>query len=180
MIGVLSDTHNNITNLQLALDVFRKAGVDTIIHCGDLSRSELAHPLTEFHVIFTFGNNDAASGEIQTILTAQNPHNWAGLIYTGVLDGVRVAVSHGHLLAETKALLRAGEYEYVFTGHSHRHKDEWIGSTRHINPGALGGMHPEPRSACLVDLARAQVQFVQIETPPVAQAPASDPGGSNQ
>ena len=36
-IGVISDTHNNLSNMIFGLNTFREEGIDTIIHCGDLT-----------------------------------------------------------------------------------------------------------------------------------------------
>lgn len=162
-IGILSDTHNNIANLRAALAIFQASGVQTLIHCGDMTQPNLVYAMVEYQVIFTYGNNDIASGEIRQILRARNPGNYAGLVYSGQLDGVRIAATHGHLVAETHNLLHCGEFDYVFTGHSHRHMDEKIGITRHINPGALGGLHPEPRSVCMLDLESGKSSFQSID-----------------
>jgi len=40
-IGVMSDTHDNLSNLISAVDTFRRLGIDTVIHCGDLNSPEM-------------------------------------------------------------------------------------------------------------------------------------------
>lgn len=40
-IGILSDTHNQVKNLQTALDFFAKNQVNTLIHCGDATTVEM-------------------------------------------------------------------------------------------------------------------------------------------
>ena len=59
-IGILSDTHNNIKNLRIALNVFLEEGIDTIIHCGDLTGVEIARAMDGFRVICILGNGDIA------------------------------------------------------------------------------------------------------------------------
>ena len=165
-LGILSHTHNNIGNLQKALDLFEKQEVDTVIHCGDLTRVEVAFHLAGWagqagckRVICAFGNGDIASGEMRSILLAQNPENYAGLVFTGEVDGVKIAAAHGHQPGVLEELVRSGQYSYVFKGHSHTHKEERIGPTRLINPGALGGMHREPRQVCVLDLESGKAKF---------------------
>jgi uncharacterized protein len=161
-IAILSDTHNSQANLQKALDLCLQAGVTTLIHCGDWTNPEMTALLADFRVISVFGNGDIASGEIRQKLLRMNPQNYAGLVYTGEIEGVPLAASHGHLPGKVDELVRSGSYRYVFHGHSHQHHDDANGSTRLINPGALGGMKREPRQFCLLDLATGKATFVQI------------------
>ncbi len=161
-IGVLSDTHNNIENLRTALDLFKRENIDTIIHCGDLTEVEIVKAMQGFHVICVFGNGDIATGEIRAALLEINPENYASMVFTGRIGGARVAAAHGHLQGAVEELVHSGEYDYVFKGHSHQHKEERFGFTRLINPGALGGLHREDRQVCIVDLETARIHFHKI------------------
>ncbi|HEX9019279.1 MAG TPA: metallophosphoesterase family protein [Anaerolineaceae bacterium] len=162
-IGIISDTHNNLKNLEIALRHFRDNGITTVIHCGDLTEVETAQALQGFQVLCALGNGDILSGEIRQALLAQRPDNYVGLVYRGEIGGARVAVTHGHIPGMVEELARSGQFDYVFKGHSHQHKDERIGFTRLINPGALGGLHREPRHYCLLDLDTGIPQFLQTE-----------------
>lgn len=160
--GILSDTHNNLNNLQLALQLFRERGVTTLVHCGDMTSPDTAAALAGFQVIYTLGNGDIASGEIRHVLMELNPNSYVGMVYRGTIDGVRIAVTHGHLPGQVESLIRSGEHDYVFRGHSHMRQDTTTGHTRLINPGALGGRHVQPRSVCLLDTATGKVEFVDV------------------
>jgi putative phosphoesterase len=164
LIGILSDTHNNLQNLQSALDRMRNEGISTVIHCGDLTGVEVARAMHGFRVICAFGNGDTASGDIRQVLIEMDPENYAGLVYRGKIGGARIAVTHGHLPGYVDELVRSGEFDYVFKGHSHQHKEEIIGHTRLINPGALGGLRPEERRFCLLDLESRKANFVSLKT----------------
>jgi len=161
-IGILSDTHNNLASLQTALALFEQEGITTLVHCGDLTGAEVARQMAAFRVICAFGNGDYASGEIRQTLLAQNPENSAGLVYSGQIGGARIGVTHGHLPGKLEELVRSGQHDYVFTGHSHRHMDERFGFTRLINPGALGGLRREDHHVCLLDLDTGQAKFIKI------------------
>lgn len=162
-IGILSDTHNNLRNLQKALAVFKSRGIETLIHCGDLTSVEIARALDGFRVICVLGNGDFTSGEISDTLLAQNPENFAGLQYTGRIGGARIAATHGHLPGLVDELTHSGQYDYVFKGHSHLHQDVKVGFTRLINPGALGGLHPENRRICVLNLDTGKAEFILID-----------------
>jgi hypothetical protein len=162
LIGVLSDTHNNTANLRAALEIFQRRGVQRLIHCGDVTDPATLEWLVEFRVITVFGNGDNSSGEMRDQLVRYDSLNFAGLIYRGQIGGVKIAAAHGHLPGSLDELIRSGEFDYVFHGHSHRRRDERIGRTRVINPGALGGLHREARSICIVDLDARQAEFVLL------------------
>ena len=163
LIGVLSDTHNNIANLRAALEIFEQRGVSTLIHCGDVTALATLEWLAEFRVIYVYGNGDYSAGEMREMLLRYDPQNYGGPIFGGELHGARIAAAHGHLPGSVEDLARSGEYDYVFHGHTHHRRDERIGRARVINPGALGGLHRQERSVCLVDLAAGQVEFVLLE-----------------
>lgn len=163
MIGVLSDTHNNLANLATALALFENEGVSTLVHCGDFTGVEVAQMMAGFQVISVFGNGDFASGEIRETLLRHNPESYAGMEFSGRVGDARIAVTHGHIPGRIEELVHVGGYDYVFKGHSHTHKDERFGMTRLITPGALGGMQREERRVCLLDTSSGKANFVKIQ-----------------
>jgi len=161
-IGILSDTHNNHNNLRRALDVFRREEATTLIHCGDMTSPETAALLSGFTVKHVTGNMASAPGALRRALLTLNPDNQSGISYSGQINGVWVAATHGHLSDKIDQFIQDGRYAYVFHGHTHRRRDELVGGIRFVNPGALGGVWHEERSICLVDLEKGEVRFVQI------------------
>ncbi len=160
-IGVLSDTHDNLSNMIVALEVFRGLGIKTVIHCGDLTSLEMVSHFVGFRVIYTLGNIDSASRAIVKRINKMNDDNFAGIVYEGKLDGVWIAATHSHIKGMLHNLILKKKYAWIFHGHTHEKRDELIGGTRLINPGALGGMGREPRSFCTVDLSTQSVEFLK-------------------
>jgi putative phosphoesterase len=164
VIGVLSDTHDNLGNLIYVLDTFRERNISTIIHCGDLTDLDMVSHFYGFRVIYTFGNMDFMTGAIQKRLNRLNAESFAGTVYRGKLGGVPVAATHGHIDGITMDLVRQGGYKWLFHGHTHSKRDEMVRGVRIVNPGALGGLGREPRSFCVVDLDAETVEFLKIPT----------------
>lgn len=162
-LGVLSDTHNNIPNLLKALQLFREEGIVQLMHCGDMADMLTARQMTGFDVIYVNGNMDSSAEAINHVVWTLNPQNEIpGDVYEGMLDGVKIGATHGHLTGKLDKLIRSRRYKYVFHGHTHRQRDEMIGKTRIINPGALGGARYEPRTVCIVDLDKDDVRFIPV------------------
>ena len=149
-IGILSDTHNDVNNLQRALAFFHREGIQTLIHCGDITSPATAVHLKSFTLIYVHGNMDRAHIAIRQTLFDLNPSSVAGNQFT-----------HGHMPGKIESFVKDG-YDYIFHGHTHRHRDEIVGGSRIINPGALGGTQHEPRSICLLDPKTGHCQFSNL------------------
>ncbi len=60
-IGVLSDTHDDVVNFELALAAYRAEGIIQVIHCGDITSASTARSLEGFEVVYVDGNMDRGS-----------------------------------------------------------------------------------------------------------------------
>jgi predicted phosphodiesterase len=105
---------------------------------------------------------DREAAEIYRTLRERDPHNIALPTFEGEIAGVSIAVTHGDDLAELNRVIRSGIHRFVFTGHTHRRRDETIGSTRVFNPGALGGLQFESRSYSVVDLTSGEIETIEF------------------
>jgi len=152
-IGILSDSHEELHNLDQALTIFREHEIETVIHCGDITTPRTAARLKGFRVIHVSGNMDRTDGGLRRALIDLNADNFSGHFFTGQLNGVWIAAAHGHQPHHLHTFIADGRYAYIFHGHTHRRRDEWVNKSRVINPGALGGRQPESRSVCIIDLA---------------------------
>lgn len=161
-IGVMSDTHDNLANTTSALGIFREQGIETIIHCGDLTSPEMISHFEGFRVILTTGNMDHTTGTAKKRLEKFREDNFTGMVFRGKLGGVPVAATHSHLNGKIMELVREKKYKWIFHGHTHEKRDEIIQGVHIVNPGALGGLGREPRSFCVVDLDAEHVTFIKI------------------
>lgn len=161
-IGVLSDTHDNLSNLIAVLETFRENRLTTLIHCGDMTGPELIPYFKDFRLIYVFGNCDITTGTIQKKITRLREDNFAGMVFRGQLDGVPVAVTHSHIENQVMTLICEKRHKWIFHGHTHRQRDEVVHGARIINPGAVGGIGRDPRSFCIIDLNAGNVEFIQL------------------
>jgi putative phosphoesterase len=159
---VLSDSHDDLVNLEIALADYRRRGISQLIHCGDLIGAATARLLAGFELIYVDGNMDREAAEIYRTLRELDPHNIALPTFEGEIAGVSIAVTHGDDPGELARVIRSGIHRFVFTGHTHRRRDETIGSTRVFNPGALGGLQFESRSYSVVDLASGEIETIEF------------------
>jgi putative phosphoesterase len=160
IVGVLSDTHDEIARTRVAVDLLRSRGAEVLIHCGDLAGPEIVEICSVLPFYFVFGNWDA---DMTAILEeAARTHRatclgWGGEI---TLAGKRIAVVHGHLTMDLRPLMEAGP-DYLLSGHSHESWDRMEGRVRRVNPGAL--YRAEEYSVAVVDLGLGEVRFERVD-----------------
>jgi putative phosphoesterase len=137
LIGVISDTHGLVR--PQALEAL--AGVDLILHAGDISNSTVLDSLREIApVIAVRGNND--KGE------------WAeSLAHYEVVEIGAVSIYLLHDLKEIE-IKPDGIFQVVVSGHSHKPAIEERHGVLYVNPGSAG-----PRRFTLpVSLAHLRIE----------------------
>jgi len=72
-----------------------------------------------------------------------------------------LALLHGDNIPQLTHLIHSGDYDYVIHGHTHQLRDELIGHTRVINPGACGGGGLSPKTFAILELATGDLQVLE-------------------
>jgi putative phosphoesterase len=140
LVGVISDTHDQIENIIQVVELLNERRVELVVHCGDW-----VSPFTlQFYkglmcpIKGVFGNNDGdkfrhlkriAKGELNLELEDR--------FLDFEIDGKRIAVFHGDYQVMVEALEKCGDFDAVFHGHDHQAKIENRGKTLSLNPGTL-------------------------------------------
>lgn len=161
-VGVLSDIHDNLANLDAALELFRERGVDTLLFLGDFCSPIPARRLAGFEGVVhcVFGNGDGDRFAMREIATAEGSAlhlhgEWAELQFAGR----SVALTHYPLYA--RALARTGDYDAVFSGHTHERHEERYGRSLWLNPGEVMGWKG-PGSVAIWDSEANTAEFLTL------------------
>lgn len=137
LIGVVSDTHDNVAATSRIADRFEAADVDVVIHCGDVIAPPVLPTFKGFQVHGVLGNNDGEVLGLQSGFEALgNGSTLHGRFADLTLDGIRIAVLHGEDRDEVDGLATGSRYDYVLYGHHHTHERREVGDTVVLNPGA--------------------------------------------
>ena len=161
-IGVISDTHGYLD--PQVLEEF--AGVDHIIHAGDVMDAEVLDALAAVAPI------TAVAGNMDEGKLAKLPREAAGKV-----GGVRFIVGH-----KRKRLLKrfslgkvdgSGKHqppELVVSGHDHVPAVEWVDGTLYLNPGSASAPHFEDDDPTIAVVERGRsgldVRFVRLTRRP--------------
>jgi putative phosphoesterase len=163
-VGVLSDTHNSVAHMDIALQMFRTRGVSHLIHCGDVTSPLMLEKFQGFWVWLVRGNNDYDWSGFRSEARRLGNITYCGKDADLTIGEHRVAACHGDDESLLYMLSRSGLHEWVFHGHSHSKCLDEVNRTKVLNPGALGGRHPagEDRSVAIIDLAVQHAEFVKV------------------
>lgn len=158
-LGILSDTHDRLGRTLEAVALLLAEGAEALVHCGDLTGSDIVRACGERPLTFVFGNNDGDWPALRRAGAAVGATclEWGGEI---TLAGKRIAVAHGHMTRDMRRLKDARP-DYLLYGHSHIAADRREGPTRFINPGALH--RAESYSVALLDLGTDELRFLPVE-----------------
>lgn len=155
-LGILSDTHDELTRTGQAIQLLLDGGAEALIHCGDLASPEVVALCAVLPCWFVFGNHDddnvPALKQAATDFGA-NCLGWAGLVE---LSGKRIGVCHGHTSHDIRWALERPDY--LLSGHSHIASDGHDGLIRRINPGALH--EADEFTVALLDLDTDELRFL--------------------
>lgn len=140
-IAIISDSHDNIANLEEFLNWAKENKIETIIHCGDLCgpavMTKVLAPNFKGDIHFVYGNvgdRELLEEKIKGIKNVK----FYGDQGEVEIDGKKMAFVHRP--EEAKALASKNNYDFIFYGHTHQPWEEKIGETRLVNPGTLAGM----------------------------------------
>lgn len=143
LIGVLSDSHDQVHHLDKVVAYFNEQQVGLVIHCGDWISPFTLRYFTSLNapIYGVFGNNDGEKWGHRGI-SNQLRENGLRLTMEDVFlslneYGKRIAVYHGTAPKLVEALAKCGDYDVVFYGHNHIAKIEQIGNVLRLNPGTL-------------------------------------------
>jgi len=138
MVGVVSDTHDNVSAVERIVEEFEDEGVGTVVHCGDY----IAPPVLPFLDTDAFelhgvlGNNDGEIEGLNAGFDAMDGATLHGRFADLTLEGSRFAVLHGESKDEVDALAESDAYDYVLYGHYHVNEAREVEGTTVVNPGA--------------------------------------------
>jgi putative phosphoesterase len=149
MIGIMSDSHDNMDAIRKAVNFFNEAKVELVIHAGDLIAPFTAKEFKKLNCEFIaiFGNND---GERDNLRNAYKDLCYLEDFKELEIQKKKIAVFHGTNNALTDALVKSGNYDIVISGHTH--KQEIIeGKCMFINPGETCGYLSDKKTVVLLD-----------------------------
>lgn len=158
MIGIISDTHDNVFAIKKAVEIFKQRNVELVLHLGDIVAPVSVLYFKDLRIKFLKGNCD---GDIEMIKEKirEIDGEFLGPFHELNIANKKIALIHKP--GKVNELALSKQYDYILHGHTHKKRDEVIANTRIINPGGfyLGN---EEHSIALLDIKEDKLEFIGI------------------
>ena len=162
-IGIMSDSHDNISNIKKAVNVFKEEEIKVILHAGDLISPFCLNLFEDFKGSFhlcngnNLGDTKLIKGKIKGL-----GHFYEEIGEIEIAD-FKFALYHGTDETTTKSLLDSQKYDYLITGHTHHKELKTVGKTILINPGETFGDLYGEASIAILDIRTRNVIFHDLK-----------------
>ncbi|MDD5055609.1 MAG: metallophosphoesterase [Candidatus Peribacteraceae bacterium] len=162
LLGIISDTHEGLEQIETAKKLFVSRGVETIIHLGDYCAGPSVRAFKGGpKLIGIFGNNDGDHTSIQRNFGAVGGE-FKGHFCVLEYNGLKIACYHGTISDITEALILCGKYDVVLYGHTHASLIEKRGKVLVVNPGSSHGFEEGPPSVAILDTKTREAEIVRL------------------
>ena len=153
ILGILSDTHDKLPTIALAIDFFKHQQVEKVVHCGDwksIETLEYFAQLTDkasLPVMGVLGNNDVdVDGFQAAALNAPSEFVLTSDILEFDAGGKKCAVYHGHHRPTLTKVVADQTYDFIFLGHTHKPLITYADDKIIVNPGSTAFSIPRSKT----------------------------------
>ena len=140
ILGVVSDTHNHMANVEKIITIFNSRKVDLVVHTGDISQPKTLDKFSKLDcpLFGVFGNNDL---EEKDLVETANSNGFKFQLPPFYFEyaGRKIAVLHDPLNLE-EVIGNYKNLDLILHGHTHRYRYETIGGVVVFNPGECAGI----------------------------------------
>jgi len=156
-IGIISDTHDNLTEIEKAVKFFNAEKVELVLHAGDFVSPFTLMILKELSCSFVgvFGNNDGD----KLMLKKTSNGNIFNSPHSINLGDKKAIISHELPL---EALIQSQYYDLIVYGHTHQVDTRVVDRTIVVNPGECGGWLTGNSTVAICILEEKKVQIVTL------------------
>jgi len=160
-LGVISDSHDNLDAIALALNVFEKEDVEAILHAGDITSPFTARALGNAgkKVYAVFGNCDGEKLGLKQAFSEIGGEICEDLI-DYEFDGRSIFMTHKDSIAIPVSA--SGHFDIVIYGHTHRHVVKKVKDKLLLNPGELSGWVTHQKTLAILDLDKLDAKIVKL------------------
>jgi putative phosphoesterase len=164
LIGVMSDTHDNIVQTKKAVERFNREGVEQVLHAGDFVSPFMIDTLKGLTAPLTgvFGNNDGDRRLLEKKSADIPSMKIEGTFARIDAGGMRIALLHGNDRELRETLATCGSLDLLVYGHTHRPEVRQEGSLLIVNPGEVYGHLTGRSTVAIVDTVKRSAEIVEL------------------
>jgi uncharacterized protein len=165
LVGVITDTHDDLDKVDEGVRIFEERGVDRVLHLGDWTSPFTIFRMEGLPLHGVLGNNDGDIPHLTEVMDKLGG-TFHGNVYAFTEDEMAICAIHGEHPPIVEALACSGLYDIILRGHTHRVEDRTVNThtpageartVRVINPGW--------DHVVLLDTVTRSAQWVRILPP---------------
>ena len=159
LLGLMSDTHDDMESIKKAVDFFNLRKVDMALHAGDLVSPFTFEALNLLDAGFEgiFGNNDGD----RLLLSQKSGGRLFNQPHVMELGGRRLVLVHEPEVVEE--LAASGMFDAVIYGHLHRTDARRIkGGALILSPGKVARLHKGESTVALLDTETMKPEIFRL------------------
>jgi len=160
LIGIMSDTHDNLPAIAKAIELFNREKVDLVIHAGDYVAPFVKRELSKLKAPLkgVFGNNDGERKGLNKVLGISEE------ILEIEADEMKIIVLHGTNEKVVEAFAKSQLYDVIVRGHTHKYEIRETGRSILVNPGEVCGYLTGVKSIAFLDTKKREIKIINLDT----------------
>jgi putative phosphoesterase len=164
LIGVISDTHDNLPLVERAVKRLNDEKVNLVLHAGDYVAPFVIPKFKALNakLIGVFGNNDGDHELLKKRFSETINCEIRGRFAEIDADGFKIALLHGDETELLEALVSCECFDAVVHGHVHSLGVRKKGKTLVVNPGEVCGYLSGKCTMALLDTIKREAKIVEL------------------
>ncbi len=158
LIGIMSDTHDDMESINRAVAFFNSRKVDMVLHAGDLVSPFTFEALGKLEAAFTgvFGNNDGD----RLMLARKSGDRLFDAPYIIEAGGKRFVLMHEPKVVEELAESR--KFDAVIYGHLHKPDIRKKDGILIVSPGKVAKLHKGESTVAIMDTENMEASIIRL------------------
>jgi putative phosphoesterase len=160
LVGIMSDSHDNMQAIRAAVELFNEKNVDLVIHAGDLVAPFTAREIKKLKCPYKIilGNND---GEIMGLYRVYEGNIFQPP-YQFKINDKKVLVLHDPILMNTLKEIKS--FDLIIYGHDHTASiTESPAGQLIVNPGECGGWLSGKSTVAIWNTLTCEIELIDLQ-----------------
>jgi putative phosphoesterase len=164
LIGIISDTHDNLPAIEKAVNRLNDERVNLVLHAGDYVAPFVIQKFKALNakLVGVFGNNDGDHELLKKRFGETDNCEIRGRFAEINAEGFRIALLHGDETELLDALVNSQGFDAVVNGHFHVTGVRKQGKTLVLNPGEVCGYLTGKSTMALLDTVKRDARIIEI------------------
>ena len=160
----MSDTHDNLPQIEKAVKYFNSQKVGLVLHAGDYIAGFVIPKFKVLNckLVGVFGNNDGDHELLKKRFSETSNCTIHNQFTKIEVEDYRIGLLHGTETELLNAIIISGYFNAVVHGHSHMKSIQLMGKTLVVNPGEVCGYLTGKSTIGLLDTNTHEAKLIEL------------------